>query len=227
MIYQYMRFIFPAGYSRNQEGVLMKAKCSARLLLHMIGAVMALLSHQNASAGQLQVSADFDNGRVKVINIDQQTRTIETTIPDDNHTQHTQMRYWHYRINGITPGELITIKHSPSTTSLYYAYSYDGKEWFRFGKSGINPIQHRFDSSSVELSPNFAYPYSRSIAFCDSIEALGLAHAQVSTLAISEEGREVKMLRITDPSVSDDTKRIVWIQGRQHAFESASSFIPE
>lgn len=173
----------------------------------------------------LSVTSDFDNGRVQVVSIDQQNRIIQTSIPPDNHSGTSLMRFWHYRISGITPGELITIRHTPSVSTVHYVYSYDGEQWFRFPTPGIGEQQMRFVHSSVYLAPNIPYPYSRSLTL--ATEMAGSPHVSVSNLATSEEGRAVKMLRITDTAAPDAGKRIVWMMGRQHAFESPSSYVPE
>lgn len=170
------------------------------------------------------VDGDFDNGRIEVVSIDQENRIISTRVPDDNHTQDSRMRFWHLRITGMTPGERVTLRHAASV-SMHYVYSYDGEIWHRFPTQGVNEISFRFVQPTVYIAPNIPYPYGRSLDL--AAELAPNPHVTVSDLATSEQGRAVKLFRITDASVPDDGKRVVWIQGRQHAFESPSSFIPE
>lgn len=172
----------------------------------------------------LSVTGDFDNGRVQVNAIDQVNRIVQSSIPPDNHTQDARMRYWHLRIDGITPGETVTLQHATSQ-SMNYVYSYNGEDWFRFPTAGVSNLSFAYAHSSVEISPNIAYPYSRSLQLAADLASIDCV--DVDNLALSEEGRDVKLFRITDPDTPDTDKRIVWFFGRQHAFESPSSFVVE
>jgi hypothetical protein len=174
--------------------------------------------------GDLAVTANFDNGRIQVVSIEQQTRTICTTVPPDNHAQNPQMRFWRYKITGITPGEELTLEHKPSKP-IHHVFSYDGRTWERFPKAGMSGLKFRPEQGELHVCPNIPYPYSRSLRLAD--ELLRLPHVQVSDLAISEEGRAVKMLTITDGAVPDASKSVVWILARQHAFEGPSSLVAE
>jgi hypothetical protein len=87
-----------------------------------------------------------------------------------------------------------------------------------------SPFIQRFDSSTVEIARNIPYPYSRSITLA---EELASPLVKPQTLAMSEGGRPVMTLRITDPRVADDQKRIIWVMARLHAFESHSSYYAE
>ncbi|GEM_PF-4401408 len=173
---------------------------------------------------QLFVDDDFDNGRIEVVDIDQELRRLTTRVPDDDHTQDPQMRFWQFRIRGLSPGEPVQICHQPSV-DMHYVYSYDRRIWHRFPFRGMSDVTYRFSSSEVFIAPNIAYPYTRSLELAS--EMSNSPYVRIQNLAISEGGRAVKLFRITEPSVRDEGKRIVWVQGRQHAFESASSLPPE
>jgi len=172
----------------------------------------------------LQVDDDFDNGRIEVVSIDQEHRVLTTRVPDDDHTQDPQMRFWHFRIRGLSPEEPIRLCHSPSV-EMHYVFSYDGRTWHRFPFQGISDVTFRFSKPEVFIAPNIAYPYSRSLELASAMKES--PHVRVQDLVVSEGGRAVKLFRITDASAPDEQKRILWLQGRQHAFESASSLPPE
>jgi hypothetical protein len=188
----------------------------------VIGAA-ALLSLSSANA-MLSVSDAFDNGRVAVVAIDQTNRVVRTTIPPDNHTQDSRMRFWHMRIDGIVPGEEITLRHTPSV-NMHYVYSYDGESWHRFPTPGVDPLRYRFAESSVYIALNIPYSYGRSLSL--AAEFAGHPAVSVSDLATSGEGRAVKLFCIHNDNTSYTEKRVVWIIARQHAFESPSSLVAE
>lgn len=47
---------------------------------------------------------------------------------------------------------------------------------------------------------------------------------QASTVGKSVEGRPIPLLTITDPSVPDGAKKVIWLMFRQHAWEAGSSW---
>ncbi|WFB35819.1 M14 family zinc carboxypeptidase [Kiritimatiellota bacterium B12222] len=173
---------------------------------------------------ELRVDGDFENGRIDVVSIDQEQKVITTRVPEDDHTQNPQMRFWQMRVTGLVPGEQVTIRHTPSV-EMHYVYSYDGESWRRFADPGIDHLSCRFEEREVFIAPNIPYTYTRSVQLADDLT--GNPFVTVSDLTQSEEGRAVKLLRITDDSIGEQEKRVLWIQGRQHAFESPSSFPPE
>ena len=47
------------------------------------------------------------------------------------------MRFWHYRIDGLTPGQMVNLRHDPSR-NMHFVYSYNGEDWFRFPTAGVS-----------------------------------------------------------------------------------------
>lgn len=195
-----------------------------RLSHPMIGMSLVALAAASAPGGDLTVTADFDNGRIQVLSIDQHTRTIRTTVPADNHTQNPQMRFWHYKITGITPGQELTLEHKPAKP-FHHLFSYDGKIWHRFDQAGMNGLKFRPEQDQVYVCPTIPYPYHRSIRLSEELSLV--PHVQVGKLAHSEENRPIPLITITNPSIPDHRKAVVWILARQHAFEGPSSLVAE
>jgi hypothetical protein len=51
--------------------------------------------------------------------------------------------------------------------------------------------------------------------------------ARVEVIGHSAQGRELQMVTVTDWSVPDEGKRVVWLQARQHAWEAGTSYVME
>lgn len=51
--------------------------------------------------------------------------------------------------------------------------------------------------------------------------------ARVETIGRSAGGRELQMVTVTDWSVADEGKKVVWLQARQHAWEAGTSYVME
>jgi hypothetical protein len=51
--------------------------------------------------------------------------------------------------------------------------------------------------------------------------------ARVEVIGHSAGGRELQMVTVTDWSIADNGKKVVWLQARQHAWEAGTSYVME
>jgi len=118
-------------------------------------------------------------------------------------------------------------------SQLYYlpvlaAYSYDKITWFRYAGTIVGDSKEftrTFSQSPVYFCYGYPYTYSDMLNYVGSIS--NSLFVWVSNIAQSIGGRDVKMVRITAPCVSDSAKFIVWILGRNHAMETHSNIVLE
>jgi hypothetical protein len=83
----------------------------------------------------------------------------------------------------------------------------------------VSPGSRRYWIAHVE-----PYSHSRLEAFLGGLRSADLA---VETLGPTVQGRELRLLTITDRSVPDAGKKSIWLMGRQHAWETGTSFVVE
>lgn len=171
---------------------------------------------------ELAFDSDFENGNgiLRYNYRDSRGLVVEPRQVNDSDNI-----WWHFKVHGIVPGEFLKlyVVHSSIAGDSPPVYSNDGIHWQRF-TSVRPPYVQRFYGPSVEIARNIPYPYTRTLQLAAEMTE---AYVQVGNLALSEEGRPVKMLRFTDPDTSDTDKRIIWVMARQHAFESHSSWYAE
>jgi hypothetical protein len=172
----------------------------------------------------LAVESDFDNGNAIVRYL---LHTQRKVIVEPRQIDGAVNIWWRFKIHGIVPGETLTIStnHSPIAGDCHPVYSYDGEMWHRF-ESERAPYRQRFVAPSVEVARNIPYSYQASLRLAQELGRSG-PHVSVEDLATSEHGRLVKLIVLTDPDVPDDKKRVLWVQARQHAFESHSSRVAD
>lgn len=186
-------------------------------------AVVAALAFP-AGAGELAARGDFENGNVVVVAVDQQARSV-TIAPQP--VRQCRNLWWHVRLTGIRPGETVELRvvdFDPVAGEVHPVYSYDGTTWNRM-QSRRSPHRQVFSETSVSIARNIPYTYTDSLRLAERLARLPCVGSH--HLCASEEGRSVKLLRITDPGTADDGKKVVWVQARQHAFESHSSRVAE
>jgi len=104
-------------------------------------------------------------------------------------------------------------------------YSYDGDNWLRFTNhtysDGIYTFTGTFTSDEAYVATFFPFSYTEMQDYTNTVDAS--PWAAKSTLGLSEQGREVPLLTITNSSIPDSDKKVVYIIGRQHSAETCSS----
>jgi len=192
-------------------------------------------------AGELVVSSDFEGGSAQVVWIDQQKRHV--TIRPAGDPQFGWPCWWYFRLDGIEPGETISVEVDATNLKrsngqklgwdwvlpTRAAYRLDGEEWQQ-----TEPATPH-DSHSV-----WKLPANRSrTAWCAwgpafvpedgkrLVERLAAAspHAHAFELCRTRAGRTTPALTITDGGEEEGSRMVVWIQARQHAWESGGSWV--
>jgi len=104
-------------------------------------------------------------------------------------------------------------------------YSYDGMNWSRFTNhtyaAGIYRFWKNFTANQVQIATFFPFSYTEMHNYLETTNASQFAVKTV--LGKSTQNRDIDLLTITNPSISNATKKIVYIIGRQHSAETTSS----
>jgi murein tripeptide amidase MpaA len=156
------------------------------------------------------------------------TLVTETLVTGEVYT------YWTYFKVTNTLGREVTfrITNAAAVTFLSTAskeaqmvYSYDGDNWFRFTNhgysGGIYTFTETFANNEVYVATFFPFSYTEMQDYENTVDAS--PWAVKSILGSSEQGRDVVLLKITNSSIPDTDKKVIYIIGRQHSAETASS----
>lgn len=205
------------------------------LLIHLVPLLLV------AETG-LSVRADFEGGSVKVIGIDQKTREVTFTPGGD--PARGWPCWWYFRIDGAKPGETITLKLLPSNAvadkpgskplaaswsrPTQAAWSADGTEWRQTppGAQDGDAMTYKVEPSGTGVFVAWGPPCTPSTA-SDWMRrwTSKCPGAKAEELCRSREGRPVPMLRVMEGSLPRDKRPGIWVQARQHAWESGSSWV--
>jgi hypothetical protein len=221
-------------------------KASARI--HRVLALVAVTLGCGAglAAEPLKVASDFEGASVAAVEIDQTARSI-SFMPGGDPVRGWPC-WWYFRVDGITPGESITLRLRASTATapapgplqkplaaswampVQATFSTDGKKWLhtekgtREGESMIYTLQADASSAFVAWGP----PYTPQTAGAFVRETSAKApHAKATELCRSREGRPVPMLHVMQGDRPREKRFGVWAQARQHAWESGSSWVAQ
>lgn len=192
-------------------------------------------------AGELSVVSDFEGASVRVLELDQATRTIRFT-PGGEAVRGWPC-WWFFRVEGCQPGELLTL-HLEASTSVaepggqplggswamprYATWSADGKTWRQTGVG-----QQAGQRMTYQLNPETSQTWIAWGPPCTPLTAAAWirewsarsTHAKPLELCRSREGRSVPMLYIREGDRPTEQRFGVWVQARQHAWESGSSWV--
>ncbi|QDT17942.1 M14 family zinc carboxypeptidase [Alienimonas californiensis] len=197
---------------------------------------------RDAAGGPMVVDADFEGASVRVLAIDEEARRVDFT-PGGDPTRGWPC-WWSFRLAGLTPGEPITLRLRGSDAVVGTAkplaaswamptratYSDDGAIWRhteagrREGEWMIYSVTPEGDSVQVAWGP----PYTPTDA-ANWVRAMGerSPHATATELCQSGEGRAVPMLHVREGDLPNERRFGVWVQARQHAWESGSSWVAQ
>lgn len=208
-------------------GVESLAKFQSSLVLSF---VVLSTTAASAAANELTVHIDFPGGSGEVTSLDQQRRAI--SIQPTAHADRGWACWWYVQVQGVQPGETIelTVGNAPWATPDRAAFSADNKAWTQTSAGKRNGKTITYRKKVVGDTCWFAWgpPFTPS----DSLDLVNEAakaspHAEAFNLCQTRHGRPVPALRVREANdeIAVTDRHGIWIQARQHAWESGSSWV--
>jgi hypothetical protein len=134
-------------------------------------------------------------------------------------------------LTGFLPGEYNDRPSSHVSYEMLPAFSHDGVHWQYFSTWTWNKekvegtLKFHAEGDSIWLATAPPYPYSRNVRLLEEIAQS--PHARVEVVGRSVLGRELSVVTVTDVATPDAGKKTIWLQARDHAWESPTSFVAE
>lgn len=215
-------------------------------LIFITCGIFSICSSNAAGADpELRVSSDFPGGSAKVLTIDSSNNFVRITPAGD--PKHGWPCWWYFRLDGADTSQPVALevvadqsmvqtdtpgqrRRLPPAWSLpeQAAFSLDGTNWQHTAKGerlGNKMVYHVNTSAStlwLAWGPPFTLRDANQVIqeVCDRN-----SNAVSFVLAQTLGGRPVPGVRISEPGATDSPRFGVWIQARQHAWESGSSWV--
>lgn len=178
---------------------------------------------------QITVDTGFEGSNAEVISISNSENNVKVRSVLKRGDIHNVVLY--FKVKNFNPSQ--NFKISILINQQYYlpllaAYSYDKINWQRF--SGIingnyKEFTNNYNRDSLYFCYGFPYSYSDMINYCEGIQKN--PYVNISDVSVSELGRPVKLIKITNSSAPDSGKKLIWILGRNHAMETHSNYTVE
>jgi len=204
--------------------------------------LLATLVVSHSRAGELVVTSKFPGGSGDVLAIEKGGAVTKVEITPSLQIERGWPCWWYIRIDGATPGQKIdlTVRGNDRSfrgtqklaanwsTPQRASVSLDGVHWAHTETATTTPQTATYtivaDQPSFWVAWGPPFLSSNADALLREIET-GLAASNQSVkrfeLARSRENRPVHAIRFGNPQAGD----AIWVQARQHAWESGSSWV--
>jgi len=211
------------------------------LRFSLIGLCLTVIvAAQNTWAGELVVSSAFEGGSADVLEIDQAKRSIQ--IRPAGKPQFGWPCWWYFQVSGVEPGEEITVTVDASQMQQANgqklssnwalperaAFSTDQKIWRQtaVGSKGDGTRQWKTKVDAEQAWFAWGPPFVPADAK-HLVERLGREHADVTAFELckTRAGRAVPALVVSQDEGETDSRMLIWVQARQHAWESGGSWV--
>jgi hypothetical protein len=192
-----------------------------------------ILFNTNFEAGSL--------GKIEVLGENQFRCSVQGQT--DERGRNRQANWYYFRMEGVK-GRTITLtladlvgeyNDKPGTCSMTAetipVYSGDNEHWHHFSEMAWDDVRKE---ATLNFSPEHdriwiahlpPYPYSRLIRLLEQVDRS--PWVRVELIGRSVQSRELYLATVTDFERSDQDKKVVWLQARQHAWETATSCVLE
>jgi hypothetical protein len=212
-------------------------------LARLAGVCASLLLAARAGGAELRVSSDFEGGSARVESVDSEKRVVKFMPGGDG--ERGWPCWWQLCVDGVAQGEKLTLdlagSDSPARNNgvntgkplaavwampVRAAFSTDGKSWQHTtpGRREGARISYEVTGTGGPLWIAWGPPFTPRDTDA-LIEAAGkaLAAAKPFDLAQTRGGRPVRGIHVNAADVAKP--RGVWVQARQHAWESGASWV--
>ncbi len=181
-------------------------------------------------ASELRVTSDFEGGNGVVEQIDQEKGLIR--IKPRTHAGRGWVCWWYVKVTGITPGQTLTLDVGGGrgvwVLPKHAAFSTDGRTWRQTAAGKRNGKRQVYQQKIDGTEALFAWgpPFTPKDS-AELVERIGRdkPFARAFELCKTRGGRFVPALHIREGDRPNAQRRGVWINARQHAWESGSSWV--
>jgi len=189
--------------------------------------VYDLLIHYPQQGNTMRITANFDSGNIKVINLEN-NKDIQLEIRPDVGEEFFQ--WFNFRLEGVVGEQYILNILNAGESSYVEGWenyqavaSYDRQHWFRLPttyQDGKLTIATQLECDAIQIAYFAPYSYERHQDLLAAMQTHPLVN--LSHLGETLDKRDISLLTIGD---GDASKRNIWITARQHPGESMAEWL--
>ncbi|MBX7210975.1 MAG: zinc carboxypeptidase [Verrucomicrobiaceae bacterium] len=208
-------------------------------------AICSALVILSTRAPALVVETNFEGASAADVKIDESAHSVSFRPAGD------PMRgwpcWWYFKVSDLKPDETLTLRLRGSSALMprsepkaplaaswampdQATYSTDGKTWLHTepGKREKEWMIYTLKPGAASAFVAWGPPYTPETA-TEFVRAMSAKspHAKAQELCQSRGGRPVPMLRVAEGDRPVEKRFGVWVEARQHAWESGSSWVAQ
>ncbi len=212
-----------------------------------IACAIALLMSPTPAADEpapIRFDADFEGGSLgTVVRVGEGAYRCQVKGQHDERGRNRQASWYFFRIDGVRGRDLALTLHdfvgeynnkpgacamSPDITPVF---SEDGEHWrvvpeMKWDDAAKEAtIRLRPKGDTVWIAHQPPYTTRRLASLLEQVNRSD--DARVEVIGKTVRGRDLHLITVTDAEAPDPDKVTVWLQSRQHAWESGTSFVME
>jgi hypothetical protein len=161
----------------------------------------------------------------------------------DEHGRNRQANWYYFRMDGVKDREItLTLTDfvgeyngkpgaCPMTPDTIPVFSDNDRDWEHFSAMEWDPgkkeatLRFRPSGDRIWIAHQPPYTHSRLLRLLEELDRAPVA--RVETIGRTVLGRDLHLVTVTNFDRNDDGKKTVWLQARQHAWETGTSFVME
>lgn len=207
---------------------------------------LCLAAALNAS-GPVVARSDFESGSPGLWRVESDTHVLFTPRRDwDQDSVNTAVTWFYGCLSNVLDRE-VTLEAAgldytvyngvrgtflPFARNTYPVFSYDRENWQRFTCCTADSLARTFrmrqvfSRDTVWVAYTIPYTLSRLEALLQQVKACPAVRVEAPGRSV--EGRPLYLVTVAEPSPAPgDSRPVVWVAARQHAFESGGSWAAE
>ncbi|MCE1164697.1 MAG: T9SS type A sorting domain-containing protein [Bacteroidetes bacterium] len=191
--------------------------------------LLILLMLTLRAVSQITVDTSFEGSNARVLSVNNSSNTLKIESVLKRGDVYNVVFYLKVLNVDSTRTFRLQVQYSQLYfLPVYVMYSYDKSNWYRLSgtvSGNYEEYSGVFNRRDIYFCYGYPYVYSDVINLQNSLSSNPFV--TVSDVSYSESGRAVKLFRITNSTVSDSGKSLIWVTGRHHAMESNSNYVVE
>jgi hypothetical protein len=196
-----------------------------------------------AAAKPVLFNTAFESGSIGLIEkLSDDEYRLHVRGQQDARGRNRQATWFYFRMDDVGGRELTLrlaafrgeYNERPSTPAgpwMRPVFSIDGENWQHFqaadwddAKAELS-VRLRVSADRVWIAHIPPYPHSRVLGLLAEVKRS--QHVSVEVIGESALGRPLHLITVTNFAQPDTSKKVVWLQARQHAWECGTTFLVE